>query len=205
MNQMPEETSLRQELMLRTPRLIIRSLTEHDVEAVYQLYSDWEISKNLSRITFPYTREAAQQGIADAQADLARQPVSSYVLGMFQRDDGSFVGIISLRIPAYDSTLPPDERATWNGVGILGYSVVRSQWNYGFATEGARCMVQFAFDELGLARLQASPLRQNPASQRVLERLGFVVGETDILEEPLYGGPARLAARYFLARNDAKV
>jgi RimJ/RimL family protein N-acetyltransferase len=62
-------------------------------------------------------------------------------------------------------------------------------------------MVQFAFDELGLTRLQASPLRQNPASRRVLERLGFIVEEGGILEAPLYGGPARLADRYVLMRN----
>ena len=187
--------------MLQTSRLIIRSFDEHDVESVYQLYSDWEISKNLSRITFPYTREAARQMVTDAQAALTRRPVPSYFLGMFQRDNGSFVGIMALRIPAYDPTLPDDERATWDGVGILGYSVVRPQWNHGFATEGARRMVQFAFDELGLTRLQASPLRQNPASRRVLERLGFIVEEGGILEAPLYGGPARLADRYVLMRN----
>ena len=182
----------------------MRPLRMDDVEHVYGLYSDWEVSKTLSRITFPFTCQAARQFVADAQAALACQPVSSYILGMFQRDSRSFVGIVALRIPAHDSTLSDDERATWDRGGILGYSVVRSQWNQGFATEGARRVVQFAFDELGLTRLQASPLRENPASQRVLERLGFVVSEAGILEEAVYGGPARLADRYVLVRGETK-
>src|SRR5919199_4912790 len=201
MTQHPDDEKLQQEPIFQTARLIIRPLRMDDVEDVYGLYSDWAVSKTLSRITFPFTRQAARQFVADAQAALAHEPVSSYILGMFQRDSRSFVGIVALRIPAHDSTLSDAERATRDGGGILGYSVVRSQWNQGFATEGARRVVQFAFDELGLTRLQASPLRENPASQRVLERLGFVVGEAGILEEPLYGGSARLADRYVLMRN----
>jgi RimJ/RimL family protein N-acetyltransferase len=195
---------LQQERIFQTTRLIIRPLRMNDVEHVYELYSDWEVSKTLSRITFPFTRQAARQFVADAQAALAFQSVSSYILGMFQRDSRSFVGIVALRIPAHDSTLSDDERATWDGGGILGYSVVRSQWNQGFAAEGAQRMVRFAFDELGLKRLQASPLRENPASRRVLERLGFVVSEAGILEEAVYGGPARLADRYVLVRYETK-
>src|SRR5919199_4836697 len=151
---------LQQERIFQTTRLIIRPLRMNDVEHVYELYSDWEVSKTLSRITFPFTRQAARQFVADAQAALAFQSVSSYILGMFQRDSRSFVGIVALRIPAHDSTLSDDERATWDCGGILGYSVVRYKWNQGFAAEGEQHMVRFAFDELGLTRLQASPLRE---------------------------------------------
>ena len=203
MTQHPDDEKLQQEPILQTERLIIRPLRMDDVEDVYGLYSDWAVSKTLSRITFPFTRQAAQQFVADAQAALAHEPVSSYILGMFERDSSSFVGIVALRIPALDATLPDDERATWDGVGILGYSVVRSRWNQGFATEGAQRVMRFAFDELGLTRLQASPLRENPASRRVLERLGFVVSEAGILEEPVYGGPARVADRYVRIREAA--
>jgi RimJ/RimL family protein N-acetyltransferase len=62
-------------------------------------------------------------------------------------------------------------------------------------------MIAFGFDELGLDRLQATVLRANAASRRVIERLGFAIEEADLWEEPLYGGPARLADCYMLYRR----
>jgi RimJ/RimL family protein N-acetyltransferase len=89
------------------------------------------------------------------------------------------------------------------GLGILGYAVARPHWHQGYASESAKRMVAFAFDELGLTRLQASPLRGNRASERILERLDFMVTEVGVAEEPLYGGPARLVDRYTLVRGSS--
>lgn len=61
-------------------------------------------------------------------------------------------------------------------------------------------MIRFAFEELGLDRIQASPLRTNTASRRLLERLGFTVVAANILEEPLHGGPSQPGDCYLLRR-----
>ncbi len=85
---------------LETGRLILRPLAEQDVDNVFHLYSDWDVSHYLSRITFPFTIEAAQHFVAQAQAALHQG--SAYTLGIFQRVSGAFVGVISLRVPSLD-------------------------------------------------------------------------------------------------------
>lgn len=54
----------------------------------------------------------------------------------------------------------------------MGYWIARPHWGRGFATEGCRALVDIA-RTLGLASLEASHFIDNPASARVLEKLGF--------------------------------
>jgi RimJ/RimL family protein N-acetyltransferase len=197
---MESETTAHRFVPLETRRLLLRPLTPSDIASVFHLYADWDVSKNLSRIVFPFTYQAAQQFITTAQTDLVQ--VSGYMLGMFQRERDIFVGVISLRIPCHNPRLSAEARAAVAGLGILGYAVAKPYWHQGYASESAQRMVAFAFEALKLTRLQASVLRGNRASQRILERLNFQVTEAGVAEEPLYGGPARLADRYTLVRGD---
>jgi RimJ/RimL family protein N-acetyltransferase len=185
---------------IKTARLILRPLAPTDADAVYRLYADWEVSKQLSRITFPFTHEAAHQFITDAQHGFAN--MGTYILAMVEQLTGACVGIISLRIPSRDPASPPEWQDEERGLGILGYSVNRSAWRQGYASESATALIHLAFTTLGLTRIQATPLRDNLASRRVLERLGFSMEEAGILEEPLYGGPARIADGYLLKRTE---
>ena len=195
------ETVQPRTFVLETPRLILRPLAGEDVDAVHRLYAEWEVAKSLSRLPYPFSVEAARRFVADARAAFEQR--SSYTLGMVERESGAFVGVVSLRIPAADPGLTEEERAEDAGLGILGYSVARPHWRRGFASEGARRMVEFAFGDLRLGRLQASTLRENPGSRRILERLGFAVAEAGIVEEPAHGGPPRLVDRYVLPRRKA--
>jgi RimJ/RimL family protein N-acetyltransferase len=69
---MESETTVHHTLRLETRRLILRPLMPSDVTSIFHLYADWEVSKNLSRIVFPFSYQAAQQFIATAQTDLAQ-------------------------------------------------------------------------------------------------------------------------------------
>ena len=60
-----------------------------------------------------------------------------------------------------------------SGAVELGYWVARAHWGRGFATEAGRALIEIAYT-LGLAQLEASHFVDNPASGRVLEKLGFV-------------------------------
>lgn len=62
-----------------------------------------------------------------------------------------------------------------NQAAILGYSVDSSRLGRGYATEAARTVVRYAFDELRLHRLETSYHPENAASGRVLRKLGFSV------------------------------
>lgn len=68
--------------------------------------------------------------------------------------------------------------------GELAYWITPSEWGNGYATAASKLLLDHAFDELGLHRIEASTFSTNDASKRVLEKLGFT-------EE----GQAREAAR----------
>jgi RimJ/RimL family protein N-acetyltransferase len=57
--------------------------------------------------------------------------------------------------------------------GELGYWVGLPFWNCGYATEAAAALMEFGFDELDLNRIQARHMMRNPASGRVMQKLGM--------------------------------
>jgi RimJ/RimL family protein N-acetyltransferase len=72
------------------------------------------------------------------------------------------VGWVSLRIAEREAQ-----------AGEIGYSIVREYRGRGVATEAVRMLIDEAFDEGGLARLNAYCVPENAASRRLLDRLGF--------------------------------
>ena len=181
---------------IASARLSLRPVAFTDVNALCGLYGDWEVARWLSRLPWPFDQESASGMVADASADLQRG--AGCILAMVELTTGVLVGVVSLRIPA----LEPSAWTTDTELGILGYSVVRDRWGNGFASEAAARVVEFAFDVVGLAQLRATPLRSNPGSRRVLERLGFTIAELDVYETPRYGGPPRPGDVYTLERRD---
>ena len=103
-----------------------------------------------------------------------------------RKDDHADVGLIVLR--------------KLQDIAVLDYSIVPEEWNRGLATEAAKKMVEFAFNELNIATIQASHVEENVASVRVLEKLGFKVHERDVLEKSLHSGD-RLVKRYRIHRQ----
>jgi RimJ/RimL family protein N-acetyltransferase len=55
----------------------------------------------------------------------------------------------------------------------LGYWIALDRWNQGYATESNQCLVDFGFEVLGLHRIEARHFLRNPASGRVMEKLGM--------------------------------
>ena len=142
-------------MFARTPRLLLRPGFPEDAPALASAIGDLAIVRNLAVVPWPYT-------IRDAEAFLAspRDPVLPSFL-IFERTDGppKLVGSCGLgRRPS--------------GAVELGYWIARSSWGRGFATEAGKALVDIA-RALGLARLEASHFIDNPASSRVLEKLGF--------------------------------
>ncbi|HET9948093.1 MAG TPA: GNAT family N-acetyltransferase, partial [Longimicrobiales bacterium] len=75
--------------------------------------------------------------------------------------DVGLVGAIGMRVSAKHRR------------GELGYWIGVPYWGRGYATEAAAALVRFGFDALGLNRIQARHMTRNPASGRVLEKIGM--------------------------------
>ena len=142
-------------MFARTPRLLLRPGFPEDAPALVATIADEAIVRHLATAPWPYR-------MRDATAFLAApgDPVLPRLL-MFERTSGAprLVGACGLgRRPS--------------GAVELGYWVARADWGRGFATEAAGALIDIA-RTLGFAQLEGSHFLDNPASGRVLEKLGF--------------------------------
>ena len=142
-------------MFARTPRLLLRPGFPEDAPALAAAIADAAIARNLATVPWPYR-------IRDAEAFLAspRDPVLPSLL-VFLRTNGAprLVGSCGLgRRPS--------------GAVEMGYWIARSDWGRGFATEACAALIDMA-RAMGLCSLEGSHFIDNPASSRVLEKLGF--------------------------------
>ncbi len=142
-------------MFARTERLLLRPGFPEDAPALAQAIGHQAIARNLATAPWPYS-------LRDAEAFLAapRDPVLPSLL-IIERTEGAprLVGACGLgRRPS--------------GTVELGYWIARAEWGRGIATEACAALVDIA-RTLRLPALEASHFLDNPASGRVLEKLGF--------------------------------
>ena len=137
--------------ILETERLLLRPPIPADVPAMATWLGDYDVARNMSRVPYPYGEQDAENFIAG----LVRP---GHCFAIVRRDSGMFLGGCGLHT---------------NEKGVeFGYWLGKPFWGEGFATEAARRMVRFAFEELGLDSVFAGWFADNPASGHVLAKLG---------------------------------
>jgi [ribosomal protein S5]-alanine N-acetyltransferase len=145
---------------LQTQRLVLRPLTPHDASTLSRLAGRREIADTTISIPHPYSEAQARQWIAET-ADLFAQRKSA-VFGMQLKREGNLIGAAGLR----------DINAE-HSLAELGFWVAVEYWGQGYATEAARTVVGFGFEQLGLNRIYAHHMVRNPASGRALTKIGM--------------------------------
>ncbi|HEV7590845.1 MAG TPA: GNAT family N-acetyltransferase [Longimicrobium sp.] len=144
---------------LHSERLILRPFVPGDAAEVHRIVSDREIAANTAHIPHPYPDGMALEWIERVTARWVTG--ESAVFAATERGAGRIVCAVGLEIE------PPHRR------GELGYWVARQFWNCGYASECARAVVAFGFRELGLNRVAAHHYARNPASGRVMQKIGM--------------------------------
>ncbi len=144
---------------LVTERLVLRPLREDDADAVQVLAGDYAIADTTLSIPHPYEDGMAERWIAahSSQFELGTHAVFAIELAADQR----VVGAISLTLERNFSKAE------------LGYWVGKPFWNHGYATEAARRIVEYGFHNLGLNRISSRHLVRNPASGKVMQKIGM--------------------------------
>jgi [ribosomal protein S5]-alanine N-acetyltransferase len=146
-------------LTLETARLQLRLPEITDCDAIQAVTNHRDVAANTLSLPYPYSTENALEFV-----NYARQAVmtgDAYPFAITRRDDGEIVGIINL-------TLRPNHQAS-----EMGYWIGARHRNQGYATEAAGRVLLFAFDHLDLNRVHSQTFSDNPASARVLEKIGM--------------------------------
>jgi ribosomal-protein-alanine N-acetyltransferase len=137
-------------VILESERLILRPPRPADIAAMAVWLGDYDVSKMTSRVPHPY-------GEADAEAFVANGAGGNHAFVVQRKRDGLFMGMVGLH--------PADDYE-------FGYWLGKPFWGFGYATEAAARLVQFAFEELGQGSVRAGWFHDNPASGHVLAKLG---------------------------------
>jgi RimJ/RimL family protein N-acetyltransferase len=143
-----------------TQRLVLRAPTMTDMPAFVDLLCDYEVAKNLRAVPHPYSETLFREFLA--KTDQERRDGSDFHFAVNRAMDGAFLGMCSIS---------KEE----DGVLRFGYWYGRPYWGQGYATEAARPVLRFAFEDLGADRLSAHWFDDNPASGAVLHKLGFAI------------------------------
>jgi len=145
--------------ILLTQRLVLRPFADSDAEVVEQLLNDKEIASNTRSIQYPYPPGDALKWIARHQVMWENGNAYNFSIRLHASDE--LVGAIGLESNKVDHNAE------------LGYWLGRKFWNQGFTTEAARRVIEFGFETVGFYRITAHHLSRNPASGRVLEKIGM--------------------------------
>jgi RimJ/RimL family protein N-acetyltransferase len=132
---------------------------------------------------------------SDGLVDRIERHFAERGFGLFAaelRESGRLIGFVGLAAPEFTAAFTPCVE--------IGWRVAQEYWGRGLATEGAREVLRFAFEEVGLDEVVSFTVPANVRSRRVMERLGMVHG-TDFDHPKLPAGHA--LRRHVLYRLDA--
>ncbi|MBM3117560.1 GNAT family N-acetyltransferase [Jeongeupia naejangsanensis] len=142
---------------LDTPRLSLGVFNPEDASRVQALAGVFEVADTTASIPHPYPDGVAAAWIAQHPAFWAAG--LSLSLAIRRRDDGLLLGAIGLQ--------------SLDSVPELGYWLGLPFWGRGYATEAAAALCDFTFASLPVNLLVGRHLARNPASGRVMQKLGM--------------------------------
>ena len=145
--------------ILKTTRLTLRPLALTDAPRVQHLAGAREVALNTLTIPHPYPDGAAEEWI--------RRRVSGESPELaFAIDDGELAGLVGLHVKRDDD------------IAEIGYWIGVPYWGRGYATEAAREVMRYGFEELNLNKIYAGYFKRNAASGKVLRKLGMTLEGT---------------------------
>ncbi|HTW57656.1 MAG TPA: GNAT family protein [Terriglobales bacterium] len=140
---------------LETARLRLRPYRQQDIQELVPLIGTREVAATTLRIPHPYSEQDARDFLARiSEGDEVRLAITLLA-------EGHLIGGVGLRLD------PQHQNAE------LGYWLGVPYWGHGYGTEAAREMLRYGFEGLGLHRIHASHFAHNPASGRILRKLGM--------------------------------
>lgn len=175
--------------VLATQRLILRRWRDADREPFAAMNSDPRVMAFYPR---PLTRTESNRLIDRIDTHFHEHGFGLYAVEIAAT--GVFAGYIGLAVPEFSSAFTPCVEIGWR------FDV--QYWGQGFATEGAREVVQHAFTDLGLNRIVSFTVPANHRSRRVMEKIGMTHDPSEDFDHPSLpvGHPLRRHVLYRLHR-----
>ena len=173
-------------VVLNTSRLMLRPLCRDDIPQFVPLIGAREVAATTLRIPHPYTEQDAVRFLEYSDSVWEKREGARF--GVFLRDGKMLCGGMGLH-----ANLEHNHAE-------LGYWIGVPYWGQGYGTEAAREVLRFGFEDLQFHRIHAGHFANNPASGRILQKLGMTYEGTtrdhirkwgEYLDVAIYGLLAR--------------
>ena len=146
--------------ILETKRLTLRHLVPEDLDALWSLYSNPEITKYIPDA--PRSYEEAREEMEWFMHGHPKHPELGLWATIY-KETGEFIG----RCGLLPSTIDGQKEVE------VAYTIVQEFWGQGLATEAAKGIVQYGFENLHLVRLICLIEQENQASIKVAKNIGM--------------------------------
>lgn len=161
---------------LQTARLLLRRWREPDREPFAAMNADPAVMEHFEA---PLTREESDDLVDRIEAAFAADGFGLWAVEVL--DDQDFIGFVGLLRPGFESHFSPAVE--------IGWRIKASAWGHGYASEAAREVVRFAFEEAGLREIVSMTVPANKRSRAVMERLGMTHDPADDFDHPRVTDP----------------
>jgi RimJ/RimL family protein N-acetyltransferase len=147
------------ETQIKSERLLLRPSREADIPEIVRLLNDPAIAETTLNIPYPYSEKTAREWLTFQQQRWESGDEHTFVI--IRQEDNQLLGAIGIR---------PNAR---HKKAEIGYWIGKPYWGQGYATEAARAITRYGFEILDMNRIYASHLPENPASGRVMQKVGM--------------------------------
>ncbi len=171
---------------LRTERLLLRPWRESDRAPFAALNADPEV---MEHFVAPLTHAESDGLVERIEAAFDEHGWGLWAVEVPGVSD--FIGFIGLAIPDFDAAFTPCVEVGWR--------LAKEHWGRGYAPEGAREALRFAFGDLGLDEVLSFTSVGNAKSRRVMETIGMRHDPVDDFDHPLVPADHRIS-RHVLYR-----
>lgn len=144
---------------ITTQRLILNQPNERDLETIVDILNNKVYSENTINIPFPYSEADARYWLELSKNGFENK--NQYIFAIRLKSNSKLIGGIDLGI-----------NRRFNKAE-LGYWIDIKYWNNGFASEAAKAIIEFGFENLKLKRIFASHFDYNPSSGNVMKKIGM--------------------------------
>lgn len=145
-----------------TKRLILRDITMKDAKDLVENINNLKVSRYLLTVPYPYTIKDAKWWINHCKEKAKEKPRKSYDFNIELKSEKKIIGGIGLTKVDLNQ-----------GTAELGYWLGTNYHRKGFMTESVNRVIDFAFNELKLRRLETPIFKENKPSQELAKSLGF--------------------------------
>jgi [ribosomal protein S5]-alanine N-acetyltransferase len=160
------------EATLRTRRVALSALDPRYAQCLFEFLNDWDVVRMLSEVPWPLRYEDVESFLASEHTE-----TDDFII----RVEAGPIGVCGVKKPGSGES--PREMPR------LGYWIGKPYWGKGYGTEAIAKLVDRAFQLHPHGRVGAGVFKENAASQRVLQKLGFSAVGSKMVESRSRGGP----------------